>query len=699
MAVISSMGIQLATELSRAKTKILIVDDQPEAVQSMAAMLEVLGEEVLMATSADEALKHLLKQNDIAVIVLDVVMPSVDGFQLAALIRQRERYHHTPIIFLSGMYREEAQMLRGYEAGAVDYLLKPCDPDVFRYKVKNFVDLAKQSDLLRRYADLIQVKNQELEQNSRKLQDALVQVLTVNANLEREIEQRKAAEASRDWLAGKLGGAPDFLESMAEGAVTLALDHTILYCNRRFSDMLNRPLPEVIGRPISAFLDDESRGAFENLLAGALEGSTKAELQVITSSREAVPVQIALSRFQRAELDAVAVVVTDLRDFKRNEQLLAQGRLARHILEHSTAGIAVCDTSGRINLPSAALAEMCGNDPLFRPFDELLSLRLGDGRLFSVQEVLAGRVYHGEEAVLHRAGDKPLTLLLSAGPVKVAGDGTMGCVVTLVDISERKLVEGGLRRSEKLAAAGRIAAALAHEVNNPLTAVINLLFLLGTNTSLDQQGQEWLNAACAELERVSQIVRKTLAFYRDTNSPVPVSLTEVLDNVLALFSGAISAKELSVVRRYRMDGPILGYPGELRQVFSNLISNAIDASKPHGTLHLDVFATREWRQGACQGVRVVIADSGEGIAAEERMRLFEPFFTTKGERGTGLGLWVTQGIVQKHGGSIRFRSRRGTDRNGTVFAVFLPMTATRADANAPNAVATATSDGTVPRAA
>ncbi len=676
MALLPTATTLKPSEIVEPRAKILLVDDQQDALTAMAAMLEVLGEDVLTATSADQTLKHLLKNENIAVIVLDVVMPGVDGFQLASLIRQRERHRHTPIIFLSGLYKQEAQMLRGYRSGAVDYLLKPCDPEVFRYKVKNFVDLAKQSEMLRRYAELIERKNGELEHNSKELHDALAQVLAAHSTLERESQQRKAAEATRDTLAGKLGGTPDFVESMAEGAVTLALDHSILYCNRRFADMLERSLAEVIGRPITSFLSAESQGAFETLLSEALEGSTKAELQLLSAGGELVPVQIALSRFQRADLDAVAVVLTDLRDFKRNEALLHQGRLARHILEHSTAGIAVCDVSGRITLPSSALAEMCGSNPLFNAFDDLFALRLADGRRFSVSDVLGGRVFHGEEVVLERDHGKPLTLLLSAGAIRANGVGPVGCVVTLVDISERKLVEEALRRSEKLAAAGRIAAALAHEVNNPLTAVMNLLYLLDTNIPLDQQGRDWLATACAELQRVSQIVRKTLAFYRDTNSPVPVRLTEVLDNVLALFSGAIAAKDLSVSKRYRVASPIVGYPGELQQVFNNLISNAIDALGKGGKLYLDVYATPAWRQDGQQGIRVVVADSGAGIPLDHYGRMFEPFFTTKGERGTGLGLWVTQGIVQKHGGFIRFRSRSQEGRGGTVFSVFLPVTVT-----------------------
>jgi len=352
--------------------------------------------------------------------------------------------------------------------------------------------------------------------------------------------------------------------------------------------------------------------------------------------------------------------------------LVAQGRLARQILEQSSAAVAVCDVQGRITLPSSSLSELCGANPLFKPFDELFSFQLSNERAFSIADVLSGTAYHVEEATFRRADGRTFTVLLSADPVRNNGEGTVGCVVTLLDISQRKQVQEALRRADKIAAAGRIAGALAHEVNNPLTAIVNLLFLLQENTSLDPQSRSWLDAACAELERVSQIVRKTLAFYRDPSKPSPVTLVALLDNSLDLFSAKITAKQVAITKRYRYQDAVVAYAGELRQVFSNLVSNAIDALGPGGKLYVDVFASQSWR-GSARGVRIVIADTGVGVAEEHRARLFEPFFTTKGDDGTGLGLWVAQGIVQKHGGSIRVRSSRTGSRCGTVFSVFLPL--------------------------
>src|SRR4051812_32173661 len=220
-----AVGMQ-QIEVEVPKARILLVDDNVDVLRSMTAVLEALDEEILTATNANQGLKHLL-QCEPAVIVLDVMMPETDGFQLAAIIRQREKFKHTPIIFLTGLGKEDRHMLQGYQAGAVDYLLKPVDPDVLRSKVRIFVELAKKNEMLRSYGEL-------MRSNSAKLEEALTATLRAKEELEREISVRTKAEKSRDRLAGQLGATPDFVSAMAEGAVTLARDGSILYCNARF---------------------------------------------------------------------------------------------------------------------------------------------------------------------------------------------------------------------------------------------------------------------------------------------------------------------------------------------------------------------------------------------------------------------------------------------------------------------------------
>ncbi|MDT8067099.1 MAG: response regulator [Terriglobia bacterium] len=653
-------------ELETPKVTILLVDDNVDVLNSMAAALEVLDEEILTAVNANAALKHLLKV-DPAVIVLDVMMPEMDGFELAATIRTRERFKHTPIIFLTGLGTENSQMLQGYKAGAVDYLLKPVDPDVLRSKVRIFVELAKKNEMLRRYGAAMQA-------NSAKLEEALAATLEANAKLEQEIRQRTKAEKKRDQLAGRLGATPDFVAAMAEGAVTLARDGNILYCNNRFAEMIQGSAKELLGAPIEAFIAPGHLSAFVGMFGQSLRERVVAEIEIQSTAGERIPVQVAMSPFSSEDLQAIAMVVTDLRHHKRNEQIVAEGRLSRLMLEHASSGIAVCDEEGRIILSSRSLEKICGGNPQFQYFDDVLPLELvnpGDRPArFHARQVLAGTTHQSSEVILAKPGGEGVRLLMGAGRILSDSGHAVGCVITLLDISERMLIEEALRRSEKLAAAGRIAGTLAHEINNPLSAVTNLLYLLQTS-GLDEIHQRYVDLAAAELGRVSQIARNTLSFYREAANPIPVRLEEVLDSVLELYARQVLDKSLRVTRRYRSDGEILNFPGELRQVFSNLVLNAIDALPIEGELMLSVRSCRHPRTGK-RGVRVVVADRGPGIAPQDREKLFEPFFTTKGEKGTGLGLWVSQGIVQKQGGLIRARSTVEPGRSGTLFSVFVP---------------------------
>ncbi len=256
---------------------------------------------------------------------------------------------------------------------------------------------------------------------------------------------------------------------------------------------------------------------------------------------------------------------------------------------------------------------------------------------------------------------------------------------TCTDIHERKQAAEALRRSEKLAATGRLAASIAHEINNPLEGVVNLLYILEKDPRLDEDLRNYVTVAQRELGRVSHITKQTLAFYREPHDPVEVSLSELLESVLNLCGRRIEAKNLQVVRRYAAADVLHGFPGELRQVFANMIINAVEASPENSRLLVHVFPSVDWRNPQRPGLRVVITDPGPGIPQGIRHSIFEPFFTTKGEKGTGLGLWVTQGIVHKHGGSIRFRSSVRPGRSGTVFSLFFPQQRTAAQAANPAA--------------
>jgi PAS domain S-box-containing protein len=242
----------------------------------------------------------------------------------------------------------------------------------------------------------------------------------------------------------------------------------------------------------------------------------------------------------------------------------------------------------------------------------------------------------------------------------------------IVDINERKQAEHALLRSEKLASVGRMAATIAHEINNPLGAVTNLLYLAKSVEDVPEPARQYLDAADAELNRITHITRQSLGFYRESNGPAPTSITVVLDSVVDLLKSRIRAKHAVIEKQWRCDEQITAVGGELRQVFSNLLVNSLDAIDQGGTIKLRVSACAGLKNGD-RCIQVTVADNGKGISASSLPHLFEPFFTTKGTVGTGLGLWVSRQIIDNHDGKIRVRSSSCGSHCGTVFSVILPV--------------------------
>ncbi len=235
--------------------------------------------------------------------------------------------------------------------------------------------------------------------------------------------------------------------------------------------------------------------------------------------------------------------------------------------------------------------------------------------------------------------------------------------------------EEALRKSEKLAAMGKMAGIVAHEINNPLESITNLFYLVQHHPSLDPVARSYAEIAEEELSRVAHITRQTLGFYRESAQPISVSIPALLDDLLELQSRQLQKNKITVDRQFRSLRLLQGFPVELKQVFLNLIGNAIEAMSEGG--HLRVAVCDAFGSNMRPGIRVFISDTGSGIKPEDAKRLFEPFFSTKSTKGTGLGLWISKGIIHKYEGTIRFRSLRLPSRNVTCFSVFLPASTIR----------------------
>lgn len=238
-------------------------------------------------------------------------------------------------------------------------------------------------------------------------------------------------------------------------------------------------------------------------------------------------------------------------------------------------------------------------------------------------------------------------------------------------IQQYARAQEALRRSEKLAVTGRLAASIAHEINNPLEAVTNLLYLIRSSPD-DRAAKQYLENAEQELARVAEITKQTLRFYREPSHPTDTEVEAVLRSVLVLYNSRLVASDIKVqVEVDTHSGVVLSSPGELRQIIANIVGNSIDAMRRGGRLRIRISS--EHGADHSPRVRLTIADTGSGIPRSLLPAIFEPFVTTKGETGTGLGLWVTGEIIRRNGWSVRVRSRCGADTTGTVFSIIMPM--------------------------
>jgi PAS domain S-box-containing protein len=277
-----------------------------------------------------------------------------------------------------------------------------------------------------------------------------------------------------------------------------------------------------------------------------------------------------------------------------------------------------------------------------------------------------------ELLMMDRRGEK-FPVEITAAPIMNESSGLAGTMIVFRDISQRRQTEQTLRASERLNQAGRLSATIAHEIRNPLDTVTNLVYLLQHDSNSGTMVRQYLDMASEELSRITQITGQLLTFHREARHPVEVSIAEVLDSVLTLFAPQIRKGSISVEKHYRSTAQVRGFPGELRQVFSNLVGNAIDAMPHGGRLILNVRESSRADDPQRRGIRTTILDTGQGIPVGVKRNLFAPFYTTKGEKGTGLGLWVSRGIVEKHEGTIRVISSVREGRSGTAFSVFLPF--------------------------
>ena len=349
------------------------------------------------------------------------------------------------------------------------------------------------------------------------------------------------------------------------------------------------------------------------------------------------------------------------------------------MLANAPIGLAFFDRRCRIVRVNQVFADMTSvslSRHLGRTLPELLpqpvAQELEDTvlKVFAEEEPVRNLELSGNSA---RTG-RPWTWLASAYPVRTNPQQVRWVGVIVLDASDRKRSEEALRKTEKLAATGRLAASIAHEINNPLEAITNLLFLLRNFCQLEDPALNYVVMAEHEAQRISEITQQTLRFYRQSTLPTRANMSELLDSVIGIYQGRLNALNIRVEKDYDAEMDLFCFSGELRQVFANLVGNAIDASVTDGRLLVRARRSHNWKDHGEAGVRFAVADTGAGMEPGVRERAFEAFFTTKEVTGTGLGLWVSHEIIVKHRGLVHVRSRTAQEGlgSGTVFEIFIP---------------------------
>jgi two-component system, NtrC family, sensor kinase len=499
------------------KVNILMVDDQPAKLLSYEVILAELGENLIKATTASEALNVLLK-TDIAVVLMDVSMPDLDGFELADVIRQHPRFQKTAIIFISGVHLTDSDKIQGYRSGAVDYISVPVVPEVLRAKISVFVDLHR--------------KTRQLE--------------SLNAELEQRVAERTEEMRRREE---QYRTRAELLDLATEAITVRTLDGKAEFWNSGAETLYGYTRAEMIGQDMHALLNT-----------------------AFPAPREEIEKHL-------------------------REQKWWQGNLVQKT-RNGTEVVVAC------------------------------------------------------RKTMNQEGN----LVLEVNR----------------DITEQLQAQEALREAEKLAAMGRVAGIIAHEINNPLAAITNTLYLVRNHPSLDDTARHFADVAEQELQRVSHITRQTLSFYRESKQPIPVNLPELLDDVLDLQERALTSSRIRLSKRYLATPVVHGFPVELRQVFLNLVGNAVQAMPTGGTLGVHLREVTDWSRNR-RGTAISILDTGIGIQPDDLKRLFQPFFSTKSTKGTGLGLWISKGIIQKYDGTLTCRTFRGNQGNVTCFRVFVPV--------------------------
>lgn len=601
--------------------RIVIADDNSDMRDYLRHLLES-SYQVTVLADGESALASVLQEPP-DLVVTDVMMPRLDGFSLLKAMRANKRTASIPVILLSARAGEES-VVEGATAGADDYLVKPFSARELLARVESHLMLAR----LRRESEQ---RVRESEERFRALAAAAFYST-----------YRMSPDWSEMW---QLTGA-GFLANTEKPNKNWLNEYIVSEDQPRVMQAVR----EAIRTKSMFVLEHRVRRA-----GGSVGWNLSRAIPLLNASGEIT------------EWLGAAIDVTDHKIHQESQSRLAS------IIDSADDAIISKNLNGIIQSWNHAASRMFGYsaeeaigrsilmlipEELHNEEDQILSkLRLGE------------RIDHYETTRMKKSGEK-IEVSITISPIRDEAGQITGASKIARDISDRRNMERLILQSEKLGATGRMAASIAHEINNPLESLVNLIFLARLNTGPDHKAHGYLLTAEEELERVSHLARLTLGYYRDTSAPTEVQLNEVVRTVLTVYNSRLIAAGIAADLCFHDKRKIVASKGEMLQVFSNIIANAVDSMTGGGAL---CIATREVLLPGGDGLEVLIRDSGSGISPENLPKIFEPFFTTKGERGTGIGLWVSKQLIEARGGQISATSSIEEANHGTTITVFIPF--------------------------
>jgi PAS domain S-box-containing protein len=466
----------------------------------------------------------------------------------------------------------------------------------------------------------------------------------------------------------------------------------VLYANRRFLDYIGHDFvpktgeeyidcfdPEDRARVVSVWTDSVTTGEdydIEARLLRAADGASRWwRLRALPVRDDAGVIQQWLGT--AIDIHETRIAADQLR--AQYAEIDKQRREMETIYRGSPIGMALYDATDlrllRINDRQAEIFRLPAAEAIGKRYDELAAGVPTAHAL--IRRAASGEAVlnHELEGALDRRPEEYRYWNINYSPIFDERGKVLAVASATVEITQQKRAEAALVQSEKLAAVGRMASSIAHEINNPLESVTNLIYIARTYAILPEV-QHLLDLADQELRRVSIIANQTLRFHKQASLPREISCSDLFSTVLSLYEGRLRNSSISVENRKRAQRPISCFEGDIRQVLNNLVGNSIDAMPTGGRLLLRSRESTDWRPAVGpprRGLTLTVADTGSGISETSLKRLFEPFFTTKGINGNGLGLWISADIVERHEGRLLLRSSQSPKHRGTVFSLFLPF--------------------------